>query len=120
MSEATNGTSNGISPLLGRAETLLGALGARLKDARANLAASPVTPAEAPFCDVPPVTVAQAEAQIRPATERAEETLDQVGERLGVFAAVVSHRVRKAVALAREEAEDILAEAQTLRRSDSA
>ena len=52
---------------------------------------------------------------MRPATERAEETLDQVGERLGVFAATLSHRLRKAAALAREEAEDILAEAQSLR-----
>ncbi len=118
MSEATNGTSSMVAPLLGRAETLLGSLGARLKDVRANLTEAPVTPAEAPFSDAPPLTVAQAEAQMRPATERAEETLDQVGERLGAFAAAVSHRVRKGAALAREEAEDILAEAQTLRRKE--
>jgi len=116
MSEATNGTSSGVAPLLGRAETLLGSLGARLKDVRANLTEAPATPAEAPFSDAP--TVTEAEAQSRPATERAEETLDRVGERLGAFAAAVSHRVRRGVALAREEAEDILAEAQTLRRKE--
>ncbi len=55
---------------------------------------------------------------MRPATVRAEETLDQVGERLGAFAATVGHRVRKATALAREEAEDIWAEAQSLRHKD--
>ena len=118
MSDGANGTSGGISPLLGRAETLLDGLSARLKDVRANLTEAPTTLAEAPFSDAPPLAVAQAEAQIRPATERAEETLDQVGERLGVFAAAVSHQVRKYVALAREEAEDILAEAQTLRRKE--
>lgn len=63
--------------------------------------------------------MSQAEAKLRPATERAEETLDKAGERLGVFAAAMSHRVRKAAALAREEAEDIWAEAQSLRQKDA-
>ncbi|MDQ2798430.1 MAG: hypothetical protein M3Y13_02160 [Armatimonadota bacterium] len=122
MSEATNGTAigSGFSSLFGRAETLLGGLGTRLKDVRANFLDAPVTATEAPFCDASAPTVAQAEAQMRPATERAEETLDQIGERLGVFAAALGHRLRKAAALAREEAEDILAEAQTLRRNDAA
>ena len=112
MGETTNGTSHGsgVSPLIGRAETLLTGLGAKLKDARANLMDAPVTAAEAPFCE--------AEAQMRPATERAEETLDQLGERLGVFAAALGLRLRKSVALAREEAEDILAEAQSLRHKE--
>ena len=122
MSDRANGTSSGISPLLGRAGTLLDGLSARLKDVRANLTEAPTTSAEAPFSDAPALAVAQVEAQVeaqmRPATERAEETLDQAGERLGVFAAAVSHQVRKYVALAREEAEDILAEAQTLRRKE--
>ncbi len=122
MNETTNSASNGsIAPFLfGRAETLLGSLGTRLKDMRASLTEAPVTATEAPFCDAAPKTVAQAEAQMRPATERAEETLDQVGERLGVFAAAVGHRLRKAAALAREEAEDILADARSLRRNDAA
>ena len=121
MSETTNGTSggNGSPSLFGRAETLLGGLGARLKDVRANLTEAPITAVEAPFCDAAEA-VTQAEAKMRPATERAEETLDQAGERLGVFAATVGQRLRKAVALAREEAEDILAEAQSLRRKDAA
>lgn len=118
MSDATNGTSSVVAPLLGRAGTLLDGLSARLKDVRASLTEAPITSAEAPFSDAPPLTVAQAEAQMRPATERAEETLDQVGERLGVFAAAVSHRVRRGTALVREEAEDILAEAQALRRKE--
>ena len=120
MSETTNGTSGGSgSPsLFGRAETLIGTLGTRLKDVRANLTEAPITATEAPFCDAAQA-VTQAEAQMRPATERAEETLDRVGERLGVFAATVGHRLRKAAALAREEAEDILAEAQSLRRPNA-
>ena len=121
MNETNNGTSNGSdSPsLFGRAETLLGGLGARLKDARASLMEAPVTAVEAPFCDAAQA-VTQAEAQMRPATVRAEETLDRAGERLGVFAATVGRQVRRAAALAREEAEDILAEAQSLRRKDTA
>lgn len=120
MNETTNGTSSSLSPLIGRAGSLLGSLGAKLKDARANLTEAPATATEAPFCDDDPKAVVQAEAQTRPATERAEETLDQIGERLGAFAALVGHRLRKAAALAREEAEDILAEAQSLRRNDAA
>lgn len=54
-----------------------------------------------------------AEAE-RPAAERAEEFLDRAGEQIGLFAAAFSHQVRKSVALTREEAEDILAEAQSL------
>ena len=54
----------------------------------------------------------------RPAADRAEESLDRAGEKIGLFAATVSRQVRKSVALAREEAEDMLAEAQSLRRQD--
>lgn len=49
------------------------------------------------------------------ATERAEQLLDGVGERVGRFAAVAGRQLRKAAALAREEAEDIWAEAQQVR-----
>ena len=121
MDETANGTSPGsISPLISRAETFLGGLGARLKDVRASLTEATVTAHEAPFSDATPGSVAQDEARMRPATERAEETLDQVGERLGVFAATMGHQLRKTFALVREEAEDILAEAQSLRRNDAA
>ena len=121
MNETTNDASNGIgSPsLFGRAEILLGSLGSKLKDVRASLTEAPVTATEAPFCDAAQA-VTQAEAQMRPATERAEETLDKAGERLGIFAATVGRQLRKTAALAREEAEDILAEAQSLRRNGSA
>ena len=54
----------------------------------------------------------------RPATERAEASLDRAGEQIGLFAANFSHRVRRTVALVREEAEDVLAEAQSLRRKN--
>lgn len=49
------------------------------------------------------------------ASARAEELVDQAGERLGYFATLVSQRVQWAVARAREEAEDIWAEAQNIR-----
>ena len=54
----------------------------------------------------------------RPVTERAEASLDRAGERIGLFAASLSHQVRRSAALVREEAEDVLAEAQSLRRKD--
>ncbi len=54
----------------------------------------------------------------RPATARAEDAVDQAGERVGQFAVLLSHRVQVFAARAREEAEDILAEAQSMRRVD--
>ncbi len=48
---------------------------------------------------------------------RAEELVNQIGERLGHFATLVSQRAQWAIARAREEAEDIWAEAQELRRN---
>ena len=51
------------------------------------------------------------------ANARAEELVDKLGERLGYFATVVTQRVEWAVARAREEAEDIWAEAQEIRRN---
>ncbi|HYW09108.1 MAG TPA: hypothetical protein VE913_19265 [Longimicrobium sp.] len=50
-----------------------------------------------------------------PATARAEQMLDGAGERVGHFAAIAGHRLRTAAALAREEAEDLWAEARHLR-----
>jgi hypothetical protein len=52
------------------------------------------------------------------ATERAEELLDGVGTRLALFTALSGPRIRRFVALAREEAEDIWAEAQHIRQSE--
>jgi hypothetical protein len=59
----------------------------------------------------------------RPAAERAEDILDDLGERLGRWFARVRPRLEVMVALAREEAEDIWAEAQhvrTERRAEAA
>ena len=122
MNEAANGTA----PLMERAETLIGTVGAKLKEARASLEERPPTATESAFSSAeaasssdPHAAAAEAEAKLQPATDRAEAALDKAGERLGVFAAAVSHRVRKAAALVREEAEDIVAEAQSVRRKDA-
>ncbi|MBW3629842.1 MAG: hypothetical protein KY464_11160 [Gemmatimonadetes bacterium] len=53
------------------------------------------------------------------ATERAEELLAGMGGALGNLVQVAGPGIRKFVALAQEEAEDIWAEAQDLRRSNS-
>ncbi len=47
---------------------------------------------------------------------RAEELVDRLGERVGYFASLLNQRARWAAARAREEAEDIWAEAQSIRR----
>lgn len=113
MSEPHNGT--GTSSTLDRAKGLLNDLGTRLNETKSR--------ASEKIAGLPSAA-SEAEAQIEseaqtvsetPALARAEETMDQFGERLGVFAANLSHRLRKAAALAREEAEDVLAEAQSLR-----
>jgi len=54
----------------------------------------------------------------RPATARAEETVDRLGERVGQLTVLLGHRVRVFAARAREEAEDIWAEAHSMRRPD--
>lgn len=51
----------------------------------------------------------------RSPTERAEELLDRAGQTAGFFAANVGWRVARFAARAREEAEDMLAEAQYVR-----
>ena len=54
----------------------------------------------------------------RPATERAEELADRMGQRFGRVAGQVGLRLRRMTALAGEEAEDVWAEAQSIRRRD--
>lgn len=51
-----------------------------------------------------------------PTTERAEQMVDVAAQRMSHFAASVSFNVQKAWARTREEAEDILAEAQAMRQ----
>jgi hypothetical protein len=48
--------------------------------------------------------------------ERAEEIVDQAGERLGAFLSDFGRRAQVFAARAREEAEDIWAEAQAMHR----
>jgi hypothetical protein len=52
------------------------------------------------------------------ATRRAEEMLNGMGERLNQLVSLAGPRVRKLAALAREEAEDIWAEAQHVRTAN--
>jgi hypothetical protein len=49
---------------------------------------------------------------------RAEILVDQWGERVGKFLSSGGYQLRKAAARAREEAEDIWAEAQTIRHNE--
>lgn len=53
----------------------------------------------------------------RPAVERAEETFDQIGMRVGAFAAEATRRIQQLGARAREEIEDMWAEAQSVRQN---
>lgn len=56
--------------------------------------------------------------ETRPATERAEELVDRLGGRLGLFAALTALQLRRLAARAREEAEDLWAEAESVRRGE--
>lgn len=57
----------------------------------------------------------QAESNVLPAIERAEELVDRLGQRAGAFASMAGLRIRKLAARTREEAEDVWAEAQSVR-----
>jgi pyruvate/2-oxoglutarate dehydrogenase complex dihydrolipoamide acyltransferase (E2) component len=65
------------------------------------------------------VTEDQGGSSRRPATERAEELVDRLGESVGQFASLAGLRLLRVAALAREEAEDVWAEAQSVRRAQS-
>ncbi len=54
----------------------------------------------------------------RSAEERAEELVERLGQQLGQVASLVALRLLKAAALIREEAEDVWAEAQSIRRGE--
>jgi pyruvate/2-oxoglutarate dehydrogenase complex dihydrolipoamide acyltransferase (E2) component len=56
------------------------------------------------------------DAPRRPATERADELLSRVGQTAGIFASLVGIRVARIAAFAREEAEDMWAEARSMRQ----
>ncbi len=50
--------------------------------------------------------------------QKADELVDQMEQRIGHFTALISFQVLKATALIREEAEDMWAEAQSIRRQN--
>ena len=112
MSEPQNGT--GTTAILDRAGTLFNSLGTRLTEAKSKVADKVASSSPTPPAGMEAEAQAVVESET-PALARAEETMDRLGERLGVFAANLSHRLRKAAALAREEAEDVWAEAQDVR-----
>jgi hypothetical protein len=60
--------------------------------------------------------VAQTEEAGRPATEQAEEMVDRVGQRISYSTALAGLQIQRAAARMREEAEDMWAQAQNLRR----
>src|SRR3954467_11079725 len=51
----------------------------------------------------------------RPATERADELLTRAGQTAGIFASLLGRRIARVAAFAREEIEDMWAEAQSIR-----
>lgn len=57
------------------------------------------------------------QSQPKPA-ERAEVLVDQMGERLGHVLSIAGYQWRKVTARAREEVEDIWAEAQAIRHGE--
>ena len=61
---------------------------------------------------------AQGAGADRPVTEPADEPLDRTAQSLGSLAALVGLNVLRFAARAREEAEDIWAEAQIIRRGE--
>jgi hypothetical protein len=65
------------------------------------------------------VSEAPGEGPARPATERAEQTVDRMAQAIGRLTALAGLRIRKVAALTREEAEDMWAEAQSIRQRQS-
>ncbi len=62
---------------------------------------------------------APGEGPDRPARERAEQIVDRMAQGIGRFTALAGLRIRKVVALTREEAEDMWAEAQSIHQRRS-
>jgi len=54
----------------------------------------------------------------RQATAKAEQMVDQVGQRISQYTAIAGLQLQRVVARAREEAEDMWAEAQNIRRQN--
>ncbi len=62
-------------------------------------------------------TMAGPEESRQPATEKAEELVNRMGQRINRLSNLVSQNVIKATAYVREEAEDVWVEAQSIRRN---
>jgi hypothetical protein len=60
----------------------------------------------------------QGQGSKRSATERADEILNRAGWTAGLFASMIGMRLARIAAFAREEAEDMWAEAQNMRRQN--
>ena len=56
--------------------------------------------------------------EARPTMERAEEVVDRLSQRAGQMGSEFGQRLLRLAARAREEAEDILAEAQSMRHRE--
>ena len=107
--------ANELGAHVGRFAALtLRQLGAMAAARLARTKAATVPP-DAPGSSAPPEPDA-AVAPTTPATARAEEMVSRAGADIGALAAGAGERLRRAAALAREEAEDMWAEAQELRR----
>jgi hypothetical protein len=65
------------------------------------------------------VSEAPGEGPDRSVTERAEQIVDRMAQGIGRFTALAGLRIRKVAALTREEAEDMWAEAQSIRQRQS-
>ncbi len=63
------------------------------------------------------MTEDQGDRSGRAATARAEELVDRVGESVGHLASLAGWRILRAAAFVREEAEDVWAEAQSVRHA---
>jgi hypothetical protein len=61
---------------------------------------------------------AGADDTMRDAERRAEEMVDRAAERVAEFTSLLKQKLSQVVARAREEAEDIWAEAQSIRRGE--
>ncbi|HEX3157569.1 MAG TPA: hypothetical protein VHQ45_03585 [Gemmatimonadaceae bacterium] len=102
-SEAHIARSSAHSPVE-RAEELLGRLGERVGGSAANATRRVRRTADT-----------TADGRARPALDRADEVVNRMEEIVGVYATVLGRRLQRLAARAREEAEDMWAEAQHLR-----
>lgn len=103
-------------PATDRAEELLSHLGQRFSDMRTNMGRALEDRARQQQSGR---ANGQSGAE-RSSPRRAEETLTDWGERVGYFAGVAGLRLRQWGARAREEAEDLWAEAQSVREQRTA